>query len=287
MEKGRSPRKAAKLGQDVLHYRTSQSATSSISAPLLHHLTQGHTEAFCRLSVVIEARYQPSMLWAPPGHSRIFISLLLHQSVCWDGAALTAAQTGGSSGAKDTGLWWTTGEPEPAVHPSQLQSCHGAGACRLRERAFPSLQHWCSHSQKRSQLWVSKHNADVGRADEVPPWVTKMLGTTLSLLTGGKTEQDSLVQTEKAAQGRCYCRPQLSNAQKVKSISPQRWTVKKHKTQARTREILKRHKGKIFSCEHSWAAEKVGNLGVGQDPEQHALISNSTQLGRWDGPGDV
>lgn len=50
MEKGRSPRTAAKLGWDMLRYRTSRSATGRVSAPLLHHLTQGHTKASCGLS---------------------------------------------------------------------------------------------------------------------------------------------------------------------------------------------------------------------------------------------
>lgn len=50
MEKGRSPKTAAKLAHNVLHYRTAQFATEGISAPLFHPLTPGHTAAWYRLS---------------------------------------------------------------------------------------------------------------------------------------------------------------------------------------------------------------------------------------------
>lgn len=128
MEKRRSLRTAAKR-RAMLHYRTSRSATKSVSALLLHHFTQSH-RGFVQI-VVIEAKYQPSVRWGrycsqPPGHTRIFIPLpLVHSGVLGRSSPIQLyrlgdSRLGSSSAEKHTGSWWAPSEPESAVHPSRL-----------------------------------------------------------------------------------------------------------------------------------------------------------------------
>lgn len=118
------------------------------------------------------------------------------------------------------------------------------------------------------QLWASKHSGDQINSHRGP---ARWLGARAHNV-GGEAEEDGLVQTGgETAQGRPYCGLQLSNGKTQRSWSPsllrgRQWRATRQQTQAGIRDILKRHKYKIFHCEHSSAVEKVPRAD-GESPE--------------------